>query len=296
MPYALGGMMLGGMLGQYFAGNEMADAQGAAAMAQYMQAQQDREFGSALAFNTGSYEDLNSLAFLYGRNHPAFGSIIRMAQSGGLYDQQKSLEAQVKAEERAIEMAQFSMNRSKQLMASLDPNIKAAYDQTYSLLTGNNTELFKPIQDQRKIQRDAMIANLKRQGLDETSTPALQALAGFDTAEQNQRVGLAGQLMNLAGVGVGQGSAIQGDAAAANNAAQAAIGNTYSMRRRPMEAAAAALSRHQIAPYSGAQYVDDIGRAKALSNLFGGMTQMGAMGLGSYMGGYMGEKGKQAAV
>lgn len=289
LGFLAGGPIGMGMAGQWMAGRDMAEAQQQAAMMQYMQAQQDREFGGALAFNTGSYGDLNKLAFMYGRNHPAFDSIIRMAESGGLYDTQKSLQNQVDAESRAIEMAQFSLDRSKKLMTSLDPNIKAAYDQSYSLLTGNDTELFKPIQAQRKIQRDAMLASLKRQGLDETSTPALQALAGFDTAEQGQRTGLASQLMNLAGVGVSQGSAIQGDASQANRDAQSSIGLTYAMRRKPFEDAANAMTRNPVTQYAGAQYVGDIGRAQATSNLFGNMNQMFMSGLGAYMGGMGGQ-------
>jgi hypothetical protein len=105
--------------------------------------------------------------------------------------------------DRDIETQSKNLSRQEQLISQLDPTIIEASQQALKLLRGESSSTLAPIQNQRNMQRQKLLSQLREQlgpGA-ETSTAGIQALTRFDSETNNL---MAGQqqaaLSNLGGL------------------------------------------------------------------------------------------------
>lgn len=115
--------------------------------------------------------------------------------------------------DRDIANQQKNLSRQEQLISQIDPTILEASQQALKLLRGEASSTLAPIQNQRQMQRQKLLASLREQlgpGA-ETSTAGMQALTRFDSQTNDL---LAGQqqsaLQGLGGI-AGQFNAIRPD-------------------------------------------------------------------------------------
>lgn len=247
----------GGLTGleQDFFGNGMADAAENAAMSQQREAR-------------GQYKK--------------FSGIVNEASVASLAQFDKALATQDR-----------NLSRQEELIKNIDPAILEASQQALKLMRGETSSTLAPMQQQRQMQRQKLLNQLREQlgpGA-ETSSAGMMALNRFDS-ETSQLFGQAQQqaLGNLAGV-AGQFSQLRPDMGAGAMTLASLGANRYGME----QSRADALQRY-AAPMlgtAGAQYAGDMVRAQhdqALKNAwlesslqFG--AAFGGMGMGGGGGG-----------
>lgn len=110
------------------------------------------------------------------RNYAEIKGITDRATTQGLLSFEKDLANQEK-----------ELGRQEQLISQIDPTILEASQQALKLLRGESSSSLKPLNDQRAMQRQKLVNQLREQlgpGA-ETSTAGMQALSRFDS-ETNQ--------------------------------------------------------------------------------------------------------------
>lgn len=223
-------------------GRDAASAAGNAALAQQAQAQR-------------TYKDVSALG--------------QKATTAGLLSYEKDLQG-----------ADRNLARQEQLVSQIDPTILEASQQALKLLRGEQSKSLEPIQNQRSMQRQKLLNQLREQlgpGA-ETSTAGIQALTRFDAETNNLMSGQQQSALQLLGQTAGQFSAIRPDMVR-NLSYSSQVGQIPTTLYNNQAALLQNASR-PLQETAGAQYLGQTLAAQGQQNLYnqliGGGTQLGS--------------------
>lgn len=234
-----GAALAGGYLA-YKGAEDQAEATGNAARAQQQQAQADRQLAMSLA-------------------QPTTAELERL--------------------QKQIQLADGAISRQEKILDAVDPALMEAGRQALQLMRGQEATVLSPLKQQRQLQRDQLVNNLRQQmgpGA-ETSTPGVTALNQFD-----QETGLL-----LADAQQKSLHELLGTAERARpNPADSLKYNdsVYAMMRKPQEDAISALTKTPVTPYAGAPFVQAALEGQAQQNFGGTIANLGATMIGNGIG------------
>lgn len=235
-----------GVLGGFGAAGDMADAAGNAARAQQRAAQ--------AAYNETA-------------------SIVNPATVAGL----ASLDRDIANQEK-------NLSRQEQLIQNIDPTIIEASQQALKLLRGEQSSTLNPIRNQRDMQRQKLMNNLRRQlgpGA-ETSTAGIQALTRFDAETDSLMSGAQQQaLANMGGLATQFNSTrpdMYREIMGLSGLGQAKTGLRF------QQAAALGNARLGLQQTAGAEYAGDMMRAQNKMAQTNQLIGLGTSLLGASMG------------
>lgn len=182
--------------------------------------------------------------------------------------------------DRAIAAQERSLARQEEMIKQIDPVVLEASQQALKLMRGEQSSTLQPLQNQRNMQRQKILNQLREQlgpGA-ETSTMGMMALNRFDSETANLYAGAQQQALGNMGsifstFNAGRPSMI--------NEAQA-FGNLASNRQAVRLNQVSAMSPSNQAVYSsaGAPYVSAMMQGQQQQSMYnsmiGGATQLGS--------------------
>lgn len=217
-------------------------------------------------------------------------SLNEIAQIQGVTDQMAS---QLRQKERIVQ-------RDEQLLNEIDPAIKAAANEAYNLIKGEESKVLDPIRKQRAEQRQTMENQLlARLGPGYRSSSAgILSLNDFDsetdallTTAQLQTIGtltntvtgLSSARPNVAQTEVSFGQLY-------NQGASAILGSEDAQKRRQEQALLGSNVNYQNSiATAGSQFYGDLGKAQAESQNFGQLFDLGSQVAGYAIGSKLGQ-------
>jgi hypothetical protein len=264
MPFIVGGgLIFGGAIGNFFAGKSAADAQEQIAKMQKEMALQVLQW---------QRQDRQTALGLAGASPQELAQINQQ-----LLLSMNSLNSQL-----------GSIAKDEELLHAVDPALKEAGMQAYRLMKGQQAEALAPIRAERARQRVGLETALRDQlgsGY-KTSTAGFQALSQFDqqtaaTLQQTQDA----TLQSFLGISAGVRPDVSGKLARAfGGAAQIGATGLSALQNITGRQVAAfnqsPINYQPLLSTAGADSVGDLTRANNLQGLFGGLSQLGGMGVG----------------
>lgn len=239
--------------------------------------------GTTLAGGLMSYDASQKGARAIGAaaDAQAYQAQVNYNQTKQLTD--KATTAGIASYEKDLQNQDRNLSRQEQLISQIDPTIIEASQQALKLLKGESSSTLAPMQNQRAMQRQKLLASLREQlgpGA-ETSTAGIQALTRFDAETNNLLSGQQQQAIGLLGQTAGQFSAMSPN-----------LNQTIQQRSQYGQGAAnLMLSQAQIlagqgqnlAATAGNQYAGQIASAQGQQSFGNSITQAGGqMGM-AYM-------------
>lgn len=202
---------------------------------------------------------------------------------------------ELNALDQSVGLATRNIANQERLMASIDPTLMEASQQALKLLRGESASSLAPLQSQQATQRQALVNQLRSQGIGENSSAGLNALARFDQqaaltssqAQQQQlgtllgttlssRVDLGNSAQGLAGLG-----AQYGNIGARNANLVGGVGTT--------RLGALSGAGQQLIGNAGAQFTTGVLQNQATSNFYnnqaGQISGLAGLAAGAAFGG-----------
>lgn len=178
-----------------------------------------------------------------------------------------------------------NLARQEKMIAAIDPTILEASQQALKLIRGESSSTLGPVQEQRNLQRQKLLNQLREQlgpGA-ETSTAGIQALTRFDSETNQLMAGHQQQALSQMGNISSQFSAQRPDMfreiMGLSGLGQAKFG-VESQRASMLSNA-----RMGLQQTAGAQFTGDMIKGKAEQAQFGQLMQLGMTGAGMALGG-----------
>lgn len=214
----------------------------------------------------------------------------RAAQSTAAYDQYAP--SQQAALDKAMAYQQQNIQRQQRLVDSIDPSLIEAGQQMHSLLQGQSAPVLKNFQDQRQLQKQQMLAQLRQQvgpGA-ETSSMGQNMLLKFDQETANMQNSIQQQYLDkVSNLALGGGQTLT-DVMNKASGTLADLGNQMGQiglnKANIINGGTVSMAPSQQAVVNAAG-----GEFKEQQIIGQGIQQLGAMGMVGAMGGY----GKAAA-
>lgn len=190
--------------------------------------------------------------------------------------------------DRALQFQEKNVARQEQMIAQIDPTIIEASQQALKLLRGEESSTLTPIKNQRNLQRQKLLNQLREQlgpGA-ETSTAGIQALTRFDSETNNLMAGQQQSALQGLGNTFGQFSAyrpnMSNDAITFGNLATGRYGiesNRAGMLNQAMGQVVNHAGANEVAAVAQGQYQQAMG-----NQVVGSLTQLGAGALTGMLG------------
>lgn len=276
-----GGGIIGGTIGEITGSNAAIKAQKRAASA----AGKAAEAQQAMSKEQFDLINKEGLALQQG-----------VMQEAGRYSVQE-----LNALDQSLAVQQRNIANQERLMAAIDPTLMEASQQALKLLRGEESSTLNPLKSQQASQRQALVNQLRSQGIGENSSAGLNALARFDQqaamtnsqAQQSQLGTLLGTTLNSRvdlGASAGQLAGLGGAYGSIGARNAGLLGNVGTTRLGALSGAGQNLIQNAGAQFTGT-VLSNQAQANGYNQQAGQVLGLAGTLGGAYLGGGLGAFG-----